>query len=324
MGSGAYDSSVYRDRVDTAKSTGSDVFGYTDDIKHGRAVAHVHEKLDPSKPNKAGNLIRESFDSVEHPTSNSIAVLFDVTGSMHRVPRLFMEALGTLMATLTKKGYVNDPAILFGAIGDATTDSSPLQLGQFEAGNQMDECLTNIHLEGGGGGQNTESYELAMYYMARHTNLDCVTKRTKKGYLFITGDERPYPMVKKSEVARFIGDTLQENIPIKDILTELRQKYEVFWVMPGGTGHWGDSSVEDYLRELFEQNFIKLENPANIVELIATTIGVCEGHDINEVSADLVAAGSSETRVTAAASAVADLVAARNLSGTGTDKIARL
>jgi hypothetical protein len=82
--------------------------------------------------------------------------------------------------------------------------------------------------------------------------------------------------------------------------------------------------VEDYLRELFEQNFIKLENPANIVELIATTIGVCEGHDINEVSADLVAAGSSETRVTAAASAVADLVAARNLSGTGTDKIARL
>ena len=58
---------------------------------------------------------------------------------------------------------------MFGAIGDATCDRVPLQVGQFESDNRMDDDLGRIVLEGGGGGQQTESYELAMYFMARHT-----------------------------------------------------------------------------------------------------------------------------------------------------------
>ena len=58
---------------------------------------------------------------------------------------------------------------MFGAIGDATCDRAPLQVGQFESDNRMDDDLGRILLEGGGGGQKTESYELAMYFMARHT-----------------------------------------------------------------------------------------------------------------------------------------------------------
>jgi len=324
MGSSSYDSSVYHARMDHHKETHTDAFTHTDAITRGLTSLAVHEKLDPSKPNKAGKLIRESFDSVEHPTSNAVAVLFDVTGSMKRVPRLFLEAFGTMMQTLTKKNYVNDPQILFGAIGDATCDSIPLQVGQFEAGNETDEALSKMYLEGGGGGQNTESYELGMYYMARHTDLNCVTKRGKKAYLFITGDELPYDRVKKHEVEKVIGDTLQEDIPTKDILKELRQKFEVFWIMPGGTAHWDDPEVEEPLREMFGQNFLKLRDPANICELICTTIALCEGHDLHEVGTDLVAAGASEVRVAAAADAVAALAAARNLSAPGEDKIARL
>ena len=94
--------------------------------------------------------------------------------------------------------------------------------------------------------------------------------------------------------------------------------------MPGGTSNWGRSVVEDGLRALFGQNFIKLENPANIVELIASTIGLMEGKDLSEVGSNLVAAGSNETRVTAAADALAALAAAKNLTGAGTDKVARL
>jgi hypothetical protein len=78
---------------------------------------------------------------------------------------------------------------MFGAIGDATCDRAPLQVGQFESDNRMDDDLSRILLEGGGGGQKTESYELAMYFMARHTAADCYEKRGKRGYLFIIGDE---------------------------------------------------------------------------------------------------------------------------------------
>lgn len=45
----------------------------------------------------------------------------------------------------------------------------------------------------------TESYELAMYFMARHTSIDCYEKRGKRGYLFMIGDELAYPKVKRHE-----------------------------------------------------------------------------------------------------------------------------
>ena len=98
---------------------------------------------------------------------------------------------------------------MFGAIGDATCDRAPLQVGQFESDNRMDDDLSRILLEGGGGGQKTESYELAMYFMARHTATDCYDKRGKRGYLFMIGDEMAYPRVKRAEVAAVIGDGLQ-------------------------------------------------------------------------------------------------------------------
>jgi len=48
----------------------------------------------------------------------------------------------------------------------------------------------------------TESYELAMYFMARHTAMDCLDKRGRRGYLFLIGDELAYPKVKAREIAK--------------------------------------------------------------------------------------------------------------------------
>lgn len=324
MGSSSYDSSVYSARMDHHKATGTSAFTHDTAISSGRISADVHEKLDPSKKNSAGKNIRESFDSDKHPTSNAVAVLFDVTGSMSGVPRVFVECLGTLMRTLVKKGYLNDPQVLFGAIGDAPHDRVPLQVGQFESGNEMDEALSLIYLEGQGGGTQQESYELGMYYMARHTDLHCYTNRKKKGYLFITGDECPYDKVKRSEVKDIIGDSLQADIPLKDMLEELREKFEVFWIMPGGTNNWGNEMIESKLQKLFGQHFLKLENPAHISELICTTIALCEGHDLEDVSDALVDSGSSKTKAAAAVDAVAALAASKNLKGKGSDKVARL
>ena len=100
-------------------------------------------------------------------------MLFDVTGSMGSVPRTLQAKLPQLLGLLLRKNYAEHPQIIFGAIGDATVDRAPLQIGQFESDNRMDGDLERILLEGGGGGQKTESYELAMYFMARHTAIDC-------------------------------------------------------------------------------------------------------------------------------------------------------
>ena len=70
---------------------------------------------------------------------------------------------------------------MFAAVGDATCDRVPLQVGQFESDNRMDQNLEHMILEGGGGGQKTESYELMLYVAARHTAIDCWDKRRPQG-----------------------------------------------------------------------------------------------------------------------------------------------
>jgi hypothetical protein len=217
MGSGRWSTDVYTAAADYRAASGQSAFAYSDG-----GARTVHPDLDPR-----GVFMRESRDSDEHPFSTPIAVLFDVTGSMGNVPRVLQTKLPQLLGLLTRKNYAIDPQLMFGAIGDATCDRAPLQIGQFESDNRMDDDLARIILEGGGGGQKRESYELALYFMARHTILDSMINRGRRGYLFIIGDEMPYPWVKPGEVKAVIGDDLPRKIATEDILRELQRKFDV-------------------------------------------------------------------------------------------------
>src|SRR5271169_6334024 len=204
MGTTRWSDEQYFDRAKLRAKTGADAFEYDEAIREGSVEAAVHPKMNPK-----GVKVRESRDCDAHPESRAVGVLFDVTGSMQGVPRILQKHLPSLMGLLLRKGYLDHPQILIGAIGDATCDEAPLQVGQFESGIEIEEDLGKLFLEGGGGGHITESYELALYFMARHTAIDCHEKRGKRGHLFIIGDETPYPSVKRREVKRYIGDHLQ-------------------------------------------------------------------------------------------------------------------
>jgi hypothetical protein len=334
MGGSRYDDAIYSSRIDKAAATGADLFVHDDAIRSGKIAAGVHKTLDPKLPNTVGKFIRESLDSDAAPNSRAIAVLFDVTGSMQLVPRLFSKKLEKLMSSLVKKGFVPDPHIMFGGIGDATCDKAPLQLGQFEGGNEIDDTLTNIFLEGGGGGRSEESYDLALYYIARKTDCDCIKKRGQKGYLFILGDERLYPAVRASQVKEFIGDTLEKDIPIDEMVAEVKKNWNLFFVMPGGTSYWGNDSVIGPNRKMFGQNFILLENPDDVCELIVSTIGVTEGYDLHDVGAALTAVGADAGAISRSSTALTAYAKSAGLTKTatvsaplveaGTDDVSRL
>jgi hypothetical protein len=266
MGSGRWSADVYEAAERYRSAAGRSAFAYSDE-----GARTVHPQLDPRKAR-----VRESRDSGEHPRSTAIAVLFDVTGSMGHVPRQLQVRLPDLFEVLLHRGYATDPQVLFGAIGDATCDRVPLQIGQFESDNRMDENLGRIVLEGGGGGQRTESYELAMYFMARHTDLDCVNRRGRRGYLFIIGDEMPYPVVQPEEVRRVIGDNLAEPIRTEAIVAELTQLYDVYFILPAGASYAGDQEILSYWRRLLGPNVIELDDLAAVSETIALTVGVGE------------------------------------------------
>ncbi|RAY13212.1 hypothetical protein DPM19_22275 [Actinomadura craniellae] len=266
MGSGHWSTDVYTAAADYRAATGRSAFAHTD----GGATT-THPDLDPR-----GVTRRESRDSDEHPESLAVAVLFDVTGSMGSVPRTLQTKLPDLLGLLLRKGYVEHPQILFGGIGDATCDRAPLQVGQFESDNRMDDDLGKVLLEGGGGGQMTESYELAMYFMARHTALDCFEKRGRRGYLFMIGDELAYPKVDRRRVRDLIGDELAADIPTADIMAELRRMYDVYFIIPDGAYNAGDPRLRGFWRDLLGQHVLYLDDLGAVCETIALTIGLAE------------------------------------------------
>ncbi len=151
--------------------------------------------------------------------------------------------------------------------------------------------------------------------------MDCLEKRQKKGYAFIIGDEMPYKKVKRKEVEKIFGDVLQADIPIREILAEAQEKFEIYFVLPNLTSYYNDPKILDCWRELLGQNVLRLEDPAGISELIASTIGLSEEAVAYEnLSADLNGAGANKSVAEAVALALAD-VAPRPIpkgSGLGT------
>lgn len=318
MGSGSYDATVHRATSSHAIKTHGTVFAYSKTAKES-GVAAFHETLDPKVLAGAtspfvGKVMREARDSDDHPESTPIAVWFDVTGSMHQIPEVLQQKLPKLYGLLLAKGYVEHPQILFGAIGDAYSDKVPLQVGQFESDNRADDHLANLFLEGGGGGGNHESYQLAAYFMARHTATDAWDKRGKRGYLFLIGDERTYRKIDRHQVERLIGDTLQEDISTEELFAELVERWDVYYLFAEQGSYEVSSVLEKSAsagealawRDLLGQNALVLEDASAVCETIALTIGLAEGAiDLDEGLAHLRETGTDARAIEATGKALA-------------------
>jgi hypothetical protein len=298
MTKGGYSRDLHASFLAESKTTRGGVFKHTARIQEGTIEAKVHESLDPKKKNKAGLIVREAFDTEDHPNSVPVAIVFDVTGSMGVVPKLLVEKLANLMGFLIKNGILADPQLLFAAVGDARGDKVPLQMGQFEASNVMDSALASIFLEGNGQSNYHESYDLAMYFLARLTNLDSLNKRGKKGYLIMIGDEKIYDTVRRADIKKYIGVDENEDISSETILRELEEKFEILWIFPNGSNYFGargqQLGIHDQLKSLFGQRLVFLEDPALVCETIAKFIAMQEGLDEEEADQALRDIGADD------------------------------
>lgn len=294
MGSGSWDTTSYRSAAATRSATGQADFGYSDTMRRTpRDKRKASDALNPF-----GVTVRESRDSEEHPNSTPIVVLFDVTGSMGSVPVTLQKRLADLFDLLIRGGYATDPQIMVGAIGDDVYDAVPLQVGQFESDNRIDEQLREIYLEGGGGGDKREGYALAAHFLNTRAVTDSFDKRNHKGYVFLIGDEMNKDRLYAKSISRFLGDETSEDINVKDIYTQLAEKWNVYYVLPNLTSYYNDPEVEAHWRTLVGERFLKLEDPNAVCDLIALTIGMTEDSitldeglaDLNEIGAGTGAA----------------------------------
>jgi hypothetical protein len=273
MGHSYYSKDAYDDFKDSAKSKSTD-----DTFKNNKT--HTID----STMNPFGVKFRESRDGTNHPNSFGVAVFLDVTGSMSSIPvNLTTKKLNELMNTLVKHGML-DAQVLFGAIGDHKSDRAPLQVGQFETGtDELIKCLTSTYLEGNGGGQDMESYLLAWLFAARHTSMDCFEKRGQKGILFTIGDEKTWPEIDSDSLKKILGYSEAETLTAKDLLAEAQRSFHVFHIHANETGYKNDPKIINPWKELIGERLIICDNQDEIPEIIASTVAVMRGIDLDTV-----------------------------------------
>lgn len=229
----------------------------------------AHESMNPN-----GITFREARDSEVHPNTVPIILGLDVTGSMGHIPHeLIKDGLPKLMGGIIQGG-VPDPALLFLGIGDHECDRFPLQVGQFESGDEeLDMWLTRTYIEGGGGGNAGESYLLAWYFAAFHTKTDAFEKRGQKGLLFTVGDEPNLPTLPASAIKEIMGQG-QQTYTSLELLKEAQKRYEVYHI---SVLH-SDQAVRANVawKELLGQNCLSIEDHKEIPNVIKKII--CDKH----------------------------------------------
>src|ERR1700759_67168 len=102
MGHGNWDDDTYAAGGPSRAARRLDDFGYTSAMK---ARSQREWQADPSL-DPFGVTVRECRDSGGDAGAKPIAVLFDVTGSMGRVPQIMQRKLGKLHGLLRRKEYV--------------------------------------------------------------------------------------------------------------------------------------------------------------------------------------------------------------------------
>ena len=246
------------------RTTRATTLGYTT-----KPASEIFSPSASNAMNPHGIMLRESRDSDEHPNTVSIILALDVTGSMGSIPHfLVKEGLPKIMGNIIQRN-IKDPQLLFLAIGDHECDNSPLQVGQFESSDELlDKWLTEVYLEGGGGGNGGESYLLAWYFAGFHTVLDSVEKRQQKGFLFTIGDEPTLRELPINALKKIMGNGQYQNYSASVLLDKAREHYHVYHLHIKETSSGSQQTVMDGWKELMGDKLILVEKHAEIAKII--------------------------------------------------------
>lgn len=322
MGGGGWDVGQYTRTNAANAAAGRSTFDYSARVKAGRAPKRVHDLLNPTAPAGAtspfaGRVMREVCITDEHPDPTAMLIWLDVTGSNIEAAKIVHSKLPNLQAYLQKGKFCNDPQINVSAVGDATSDEFPLQFGQFESDNRLDAQIAGLILEGNGGGQGRETYELGAYMAARHVHLQPYQLYGKKGFVFFIGDEKPYPTI-RNDYGRYgwngqghtlkslTGDEIGEPLNTADIFAELQQQNHVFFLFQAQGTYRASEVTPTWAKLIGKEHVIVLDNPEMVVEVIAAIVARFEGElNADDTTRAMIQAGGNATTVASAVKALA-------------------
>jgi len=183
-------------------------------------------------------------------TTNSespLVIACDVTGSMGDWPATIFSKLPYL--DLEGKEYLGkDMEISFAAVGDAYSDDYPLQVRQFTSGKGLEKKLKELIIEGNGGGQTNESYDLCALYYSRNVEMPNAIHPI---FIFI-GDEGLYDFIDNDQAKEYAGVSLGQRISSKQIIKDLQSKFSVYLVRKPYDVNRGDG-MSDVDKKIYKQ-----------------------------------------------------------------------
>ncbi len=208
--------------------------------------------------------------SLKTNCTNPLLLLSDVTGSMGEWPKVMFSKLPYL--ELEAQEYLGkDLEIAFGAIGDAYSDNYPLQIRPFARGTKLKERMEELVIEGGGGGQVCETYELAALYCLHNVAIP----RAVKPILIMIGDEKPYEGIAPDLAKNIAGVNLQKHASTEEVFQALQNKFAVYLIRkPYGTSGGNAMTSEDqeirrrWIKLLGEDHVVELPDASRVVDVI--------------------------------------------------------
>jgi hypothetical protein len=271
MGAGSYTSAAASFRATTRVDSGTDFYAYS---KTARAI---HEALDP-----ANKPIRECRDNADNPEAVPIALMIDVTGSNTRAANPMINSFHKCMDVILDAG-VKYPSVLIGAVGDNTCDNGALQVGEFESDDElMEASASKIWLEGGGGGQNKESYALPLAFAFGNIQTDHWEKRGKKGHLFIVADEASHDL-STADCSRFKING--QAMTVKEAYELAATRWHIWILRPAESHYAKNTSIIKFWEDVVgSDRIIQLEKWDQLNGTIASLTAMEEGVDATAIS----------------------------------------
>ena len=252
----------------------------------------IDEKLDPrnvkvGKGDRKGLQLRESIISDANPDPTPIILGLDVTGSMGEVAeQIAKDELPKLMTAIHEQAVVTDPHVMFMGIDDVFAQGhGALQVSYFEPDLRIVEQLRKMWLVGNGGGNGSESYDLAWYFGGKYTYLENFEKTGKPGFLFTFGDEpAPYQKVRASQLETIFGPGEYEDTTPEASLALAQRKFQVFHVIvERGRAH---PEVTSSWTKMLGNNAIFLRDRRYLTEVVLATMAIANGADMHAVIAE--------------------------------------
>jgi len=278
MGGGYYD----RDVVSTVSST-----GYSDiSAKNVGVEKKLHKSLDPKRWSEEV-LLCDKLDP--------IVFALDVTGSMGDWSKIIYDKMPMFYGQIMMQKYLTDPSVSFCAVGDYTCDVAPIQVSEFGQAKEIDQLISKIYLESGGGGGYTESYEFPAYFYLNNVKLE----NTETPFFFVTGDEAFYDTIPKEQIEHHLGVKCQKSVDSYEIWKNLMLKYNVFLIKKPYSHKKDDKVIYNQWKSAIgEERILSISTPKACIDVVLGAIAITsKTRTLDEYIKDMVERGQTSERV---------------------------